>query len=234
MTHVSSVIITIDGPAGTGKSSVSQQLADRLGFQCLDTGAMYRCVTLLSIRESIDPLDGDALVAALSHHTISFDWNATPPHVLLDGMQVEDEIRGPEVAQRVSVVATVGAVREAMVAAQRGIAQTHRGLISEGRDQGSVVFPDAQVRFFLVADASIRARRRVDQLHRQGKDADFAAIESEIRSRDELDAGRAIGPLMCPDGAIEVDTSALSLEQVVDRLEQEVRRRVDAAALASC
>ncbi|MCH2142350.1 MAG: (d)CMP kinase [Phycisphaerales bacterium] len=234
MTTASSVIITIDGPAGTGKSSVSHQLAKRLGLQCLDTGAMYRCVTLMSIRESIDPLDGDALVAALEQHSIEFDWDVTPPQVLLDGLGVEDEIRGPEVAQRVSIVATVGVVREAMVTAQRRIAAAHRGIISEGRDQGSVVFPDADVRFFLIADASIRARRRVSQLQAQGKHADLDTIEAEIRSRDEIDSGRAIGPLVCPDGAVEIDTTELTLHQVVDRLEHEVRHRVDAAVLASC
>jgi cytidylate kinase len=228
------IIITIDGPAGSGKSTVSQQLAKRLGLQCLDTGAMYRSLTLLAIRESIDPQDGRALVGALNAHTIGFDWSADPPHVLLDGQIVEDEIRGPEVAQLVSVVSTVGQVREAMVTAQRQIALSHRRLISEGRDQGSVVFPDAQVRFFLSADPSTRARRRVEQLKRKGKPADLVTIEAEIMSRDSIDSSRAIGPLRCPHGAIEVDTSNLSLESVVDQLEREVRARLDSDALASC
>lgn len=228
------LIITIDGPAGTGKSTAADQLARRLGLSCLDTGAMYRCVALLAMRGGVDPSDAIGLVDMLGEHSIDFDWSAVPPQILLDGVQVEGDIRSAEVGKVVSLVAAVPEVRESMVAAQRSIAQFHPRLVSEGRDQGSVVFPDAQMRFFLDADVAERARRRVRQLEARASAVDAQAVEAEILARDRMDSTRQVGPLTRPEGAIVIDTSALSLEEVVDRLEQNVRAAVPATVLEPC
>lgn len=228
------VVITIDGPAGTGKSSVAARLARRLGLSCLDTGAMYRCVSLLALRHGVDPSDGPALVDLVEAHDISFDWTLEPPRVRLDGADVEREIRGDEVAGVVSIVAAVGAVREAMVRAQRAIADAHPRLVSEGRDQGSVVFPDAEVRFFLDADPAERARRRALQVSPDASASEIAAVQQQILARDHLDSTRAVGPLTTPEGAVVVDTTQMTLDEVVDHLEGRVRELVATEVLESC
>ncbi|MCP4758324.1 MAG: (d)CMP kinase [Planctomycetes bacterium] len=228
------LIVTIDGPAGTGKSAVSGLLADRLGIGCLDTGAMYRSVALLAIRTGSDPADAASLLKLIETHDINFDWDSRPPVAMIDGAPVEEFIRSPEVGQVVSIVAAVPAVRAAMVEAQRRIAEKQHQLVSEGRDQGSVVFPDAEVRFFMTADVSIRAARRVLQLQNAGKDVDPAAVRSEIDTRDAIDSSRSVGPLMCPVGAIQVDTSNLTLDEVVDRLETDVRTRLANSVQPPC
>jgi cytidylate kinase len=223
------VLVTIDGPAGCGKSSVARDLARRLGAAVLDTGAMYRAAALLAIRSGVDPSQGDRVAALLGEHPISFDWGADPPRITLDGEPVEEEIRSAPVTAAASIVAGQAPVRMALVAAQRREAHRHLRLVSEGRDQGSVVFPDAIVRFFLDAPVEERARRRAGQLVAAGRPADERAIGEAIRRRDELDRTREVGPLVRPAGAVVIDTGSLSLEQVVDRLEQEVRRALAAA-----
>jgi len=228
------LIVTIDGPAGTGKSAVSGLLADRLGIGCLDTGAMYRSVALLALRTGADPADGPSLLKLIEAHDINFDWDLRPPVVMIDGDPVEALIRSPEIGEIVSIVAAVPVVRAALVEAQRRIAEEQLRLVSEGRDQGSVVFPDAEVRFFLTADASVRANRRVLQLQQAGKSPDPAAVRAEIDTRDAIDSSRSVGPLMCPAGAIQVDTSALTLDEVVDRLERDVRARLADSVQPPC
>jgi cytidylate kinase len=228
------LIVTIDGPAGTGKSAVSQQLAERLGLDCLDTGAMYRCVALLALRTNLDPADEAGLMKLIETHTIGFDWEPHPPTILLDEEPVEGDIRTGDVGRVVSIVAALPKVRGAMVQRQRAIADAHPRLVSEGRDQGSVVFPDAEVRFFVTADAEIRIQRRVRQLESRGRTVDVAAIRAEIEGRDSLDSSRAVGPLVCPVGAIAIDTSAVGLVGVVEQLEQAVRSRVSEAVLRPC
>lgn len=227
------LIVTIDGPAGTGKSAVSHRLAAELGIACLDTGAMYRCVALLADRERLDAADASSIMPAIEAHSIDFDWSATPPAARLDGEPVGAAIRTPEIGRLVSVVAAVPEIRMAMVAAQRRIADTHPRLVTEGRDQGSVVFPDAEVRFYLTADARVRAQRRTRQLRATGHEADEAEVLRAIEARDALDMSREIGPLIRPEGAILVDTTHMSREQVVQRLAREVRSIVD-GAVGSC
>jgi cytidylate kinase len=217
------LIITIDGPAGTGKSTVAAGLAKRLGLARLDTGAMYRTVALLSIREHIDPADGDALVAAIQRHELRCDLASDPPRMLLDGEDVEPAIRQADVGAIVSEVSVPPQVRQAMVDMQRATARAYPRLVSEGRDQGSVVFPEAQARFFLTADASERVKRRVRQLRARGVDVDEAAIAAEINHRDRIDGGRAVAPLVCPEGAIRLDTTGLRREEVIDVMEASVR-----------
>jgi cytidylate kinase len=217
-------IITIDGPAGTGKSTVAHRLAQRLGLEFLDTGAMYRAAALIAIEGGLDPASGGALADAIERAGLHFDWSMSPPGVFLGEREVGRRIREADVAEIVSTVAAQPEVRAVLVAAQRRIAATHPGLVTEGRDQGSVVFPDASVRFYLDADPVIRAERRAAQLHRAGLAADPAIVQREIERRDRLDSARSDGPLIKPAGAIEVDTGVRTIDEVVDVLESEVRR----------
>jgi cytidylate kinase len=212
------IIITIDGPAGSGKSTVAHRLAERLSLEVLDTGAMYRAVALIGIEQDIDPADGPALAAATLDSDMRFDWKTDPPRLHLGDRDVGDRIRDMDVSSIVSIVAAQKPVRDALVQQQRRIADEHPHLVTEGRDQGSVVFPDAPVRFFLDADVAERARRRVAQLIESGKEVDEAQIIADIERRDRIDSTRADGPLHCPEGAISVNTSDLKIEEVVDVL----------------
>ena len=217
------IIVTIDGPAGTGKSSAASQLADRLGFDMLDTGAMYRAVALLAVEQQIDPHHEFALAVAMDRATLDVDFSSRPPTILLDKRDVRDRIRDADVNVAVSVVARQPALRAAMVEAQRVIGRAHPRLVTEGRDQGSVVFPDAVVRFYLDAHPEVRARRRVDQMRAQGRPADYEAVLRAIQQRDHLDETRVDGPLVCAPGAQRIDTSGLTLDQVVLELESRTR-----------
>lgn len=215
------VIITIDGPAGTGKSSVARLLARRLGLDFLDTGAMYRAAAALSIDRGVT--DEAELIALVERARIRFDWLKDPPEVLAFGASLAGRIRDPDVTAIVSPIASIGALRKVMVGKQRAIAREHPRLVTEGRDQGSVVFPDAHVKFYLDASAEERARRRAEQLRAEGRPADEERLKLEIVERDRCDMQRADGPLVVPAGALIIDTSALSRDEVVDRLEKEVR-----------
>jgi len=220
------VIITIDGPAGTGKSTVARELAARLGLEFLDTGAMYRAAALIAIERGIDPADGTALAEAVREADMHFDWSADPPRLMLGERDISDAIRSLTVSGVVSTVASQTAVRRVLVEQQRAIAAAHPRLVSEGRDQGSVVFPDAPVHFFLEADVTVRAGRRAEQLASSGEPVDRQRVVEDIKSRDRLDASRRDGPLMKPDDAIVVDTTRKSVQEVVDAMENHVRRAV--------
>ncbi|MEM7228692.1 MAG: (d)CMP kinase [Planctomycetota bacterium] len=228
------VIITIDGPAGTGKSTVSHRLAQRLGLEFLDTGAMYRAITLLAINEGIDPADGEAVADAALHAELHFDWTTSPPRIMLGEQDVGERIREHDVNHVVSVVAAQSRVREVLVDLQRRIASRHPRLVTEGRDQGSVVFPDAPVRFFLHAAVDVRANRRANQMQQAGRDVDRDRLVDEIRRRDHLDSTRSDGPLTRPDGAVDIDTNALTIDEVVDVLEREVRLRLPKLGSDAC
>ena len=220
------LIVTIDGPAGSGKSSVAQALADRLGLSVLDTGAMYRTAALACLREGVDPADGATIANLVGTLGIEVDFGRTPPEVRLGGVPVGDAIRSTEVESIVSVVAAQPEVREALVTVQRQVARAHPRLVTEGRDQGSVVFPNAAVRFFLTASAENRAARRQAQLEAEGRHEDPEGVLRRIRDRDRIDENRPDSPLVNPEGAIEVQTDTLGFEEVVDRLEQVVREQV--------
>lgn len=226
------IIITIDGPAGTGKSSVARALASRLGLDFLDTGAMYRAAAAIVIDRSVPRADVAQVIRTVAGADLSFDWSADPPVVMAWGRPLADaRLRTADVTEIVSEVASIPELRRHMVAKQRLIAEQHRRLVSEGRDQGSVVFPDAAVKFYLDADPGVRARRRSEQLRAKGvtgPEADVGSLLSEIIERDQSDSSRAVGPLVCPADAVRVDTSTLSFDQVVDALEDEVRLRVAA------
>jgi cytidylate kinase len=219
-------IITIDGPAGTGKSSVARELAAHIGLDFLDTGAMYRAAAAIVIDHGIDRADIDAIVAKVAGADLHFDWTADPPTILAWDRPIAQRIRDADVTSIVSPIAAIGKLREHMVRKQRIIANQHPRLVSEGRDQGSVVFPDADAKFYLDADPLVRARRRAEQLRAEGRPADEASLLREIIERDRSDSTRHDGPLVCPDDAIVIDTSYMTREQVVQRLEEEVRVRI--------
>lgn len=227
------VIITIDGPAGTGKSTVAHRLALALGLEFLDTGAMYRAAALVAIDLDVAPDDGPALAAALGAMRLRFDWESDPPRTLLDERDVSARIREADVNDVVSIVAAQPAVREVLVNHQRAIASEHPRLVTEGRDQGSVVFPDAPLRIYLDADVAVRARRRQAQLASAGVTVDPAVVISGLRERDRIDSTRRDGPLTRPEGAVTVDTTHRSEDQVVERLVEIAREQLPEAGLGS-
>jgi cytidylate kinase len=213
-----SPVVTIDGPAGAGKSTVACRLAQRLGWTLLDTGAMYRCVALASVRAGILPDDD----RALGELTALLRVELTPGRVLLEGLDVSREIRTPEISTRASEVAQRASVRSQLVAWQRQFAAEH-GVVTEGRDQGTVVFPDALLKVFLTASPDERAARRSDQLAGGGPARDRADVLAQQLERDRRDASRAAAPMRPADDALIVDTSGLDIDQVVGFLEGLVR-----------
>ncbi len=218
------LIVTLDGPAGSGKSTVARRLARRLGLDFLDTGAMYRGLTAKAMDRGIDVVaEGYAVVELARHATILFDWAVDPPRLMINDSDVTDRLRDRDVTDAVSDVAALPAVRQVLVDAQRRIGRDHPCLVTEGRDQGSVVFPDAEVKFYLDASPRVRAERRAEQLRELGKAVDFDALHESIMLRDRKDSTRQTGPLICPDDAQRIDTSGMRLDEVVDLLEQRVR-----------
>ncbi|MFK7960145.1 MAG: (d)CMP kinase [Phycisphaerales bacterium] len=224
--HTAQLIITIDGPAGTGKSSVAHRLARRLGLDFLDTGAMYRGAALVALETGVDPSDGPGLAAALEHCGMRFDWTADPPRIMLGDRDISPRIREMDVSGMVSIVAAQPEVRRMLIAWQRRIGGEHPRLVTEGRDQGSAVFPAAPVKFYMHADVDVRAERRVRQLEASGRTVATDDVRQDIRRRDELDTTRADSPLVRPDAAVDVDTSSRTLDEVVDLMEAEVRARL--------
>ncbi|MFO0844020.1 MAG: (d)CMP kinase [Gemmataceae bacterium] len=215
------MIVTIDGPAGAGKSSAAKALAGRLGFEFLDTGAMYRAVALAATRAGVALDDHAALEALLVRVRLEMPAG----RVVLDGEDVSGLIRTPEVSAGSSVVAASAAVRPRLAALQRRLAEG-RDVVCEGRDQGTVVFPDAGCKFFLVADPEERLRRRARELEARGAAVDLDALRRDQAERDRRDAGRQLAPMRPADDAVLLDSTALTLEQVVGRMEQETRRRM--------
>jgi CMP/dCMP kinase len=224
------MIITIDGPAGTGKSTVARIVAERLGVHFLDTGAMYRAIALEALRRqaNLDDARGLSFIAKLAK--IGFDWNKRPPTVLLNGEPVGHLLRAAEPTRAASYIAAVPAIREMMVEQQRAIGKQLGSLVTEGRDQGSVVFPDAQLKFYLDATPAERARRRVAQLRARGEIVDQQEIQDQIVARDTRDASRTVGPLAVPKGAEIIDTTELTQDQVVAHI---LNRAADLSASSS-
>lgn len=217
------MIVTIDGPAGTGKSTVARAVAQRLGFDFLDTGAMYRAIGLEALRRRADLNDPRELGFIAQHCRIEFDWKQSPPAVLLNGEVVTHLLRSGEATRAASYVATVPAIRHRLVEQQREIGRGHRGLVTEGRDQGSVVFPEAQFKFYLDAEPTERAHRRARQLRERGEIVDEREIYEEMLDRDRRDTGRAIAPLTVPADAFRIDTTGMTQDQVVNRIVGTVR-----------
>lgn len=209
-------IVAIDGPAGAGKSTVARAVARRLGFRFLDTGAMYRAHTLLALRIGLPNDDCVGAGAIAEAMTLIFE----PGGVLLaNGSDVTEEIRSSEVTLNVSAFSAMPEVRRAISREQRLIGAAG-DLVCEGRDMGSVVFPEAQVKIFLDASVDVRAERRHTELKTKGSDVSFDDIRSDIERRDALDSGRETAPLVCTDGHIRVDTSKMNQDQVIDHVLQ--------------
>jgi CMP/dCMP kinase len=209
------VIVTIDGPAGAGKSTVARGVALRLGVGYLDTGAMYRALTWLAQERGVPASDGAALSALAGEHPVRLDPTPAGSRVHIAGRDVTGDIRGPRVSAQVSEVSAHPEVRARMVAAQRAACATGDWVL-EGRDVGSTVCPDATVKVFLTASAEQRARRRHAELAAAGAEVPAEEVLADVRRRDELDSTRAASPLRVPDGAVVVDSSALAAEDVVE------------------
>lgn len=220
-------IVAIDGPAGAGKSTVSRLLARRLGFALVDTGAIYRCVALQATREGI-ALDDDARLASLlADIHVAFRMVDGENHVFLDGNDVSAEIRAPAMSMAASSVSSRPVVRARLLQLQRRLAlEASAGAILEGRDIGTVVFPDADAKFFLEASSTVRARRRFEELFQRGTESTIDAVLSEQNKRDHDDTSRAISPLRPADDAERVDSTALPLSEVVRGLEATIRARM--------
>ncbi|MEW5813657.1 MAG: (d)CMP kinase, partial [Actinomycetota bacterium] len=208
-----SVVIAIDGPAGTGKSTVARGLATALGARYLDTGAMYRIVTLSALRQGVDLDDPAAIAAAVRDTDMSVGHDPAEDRSSLAGEDVSAEIRGDAVTKAVSAVSAVPEVRSRLVALQRGLADGAGPVVVEGRDIGTVVLPDADVKIFLTASAEERARRRNDQNVASGLPDDYDAVLADVRRRDHLDSTRAVSPLRAADDALVVDTSDMTQDQ---------------------
>jgi cytidylate kinase len=213
------LLIAIDGPAGAGKSATARELAVRLALPYLDTGAMYRAVALVARRAGLGPALDDqgqrAVVGFAERLGVSFSGDPRAQRVMLDGEDVTDALRAPEVSQMASVVSAIPEVRREMVRRQRDLAARTGGVV-EGRDIGTVVFPDATLKVFLTAEPEVRARRRLDELARRGVVASWEDVLEDQRERDRRDSTRRDSPLRPAEGAVIVDTSRLSLAGVVD------------------
>jgi len=216
------MIVAIDGPAATGKSTSAKLVAQKLGFTYMDTGAMYRCVTLSVLRNHIALADEEALQLLIQEMDIHFDKTGDKLVVCLNKEDVSTLIRKPEVTSHVSAVSALPQVRNHMVAIQRKIAK-NQDCVIEGRDIGTIVFPKADVKFFLVADDIIRARRRQLDLKAIGEERTIDELVEEICRRDRFDSERSHSPLKKADDAVEVDTSQLTIDEQVDFMVNKVR-----------
>jgi cytidylate kinase len=214
------MIVTIDGPAGAGKSSVARLVAAHLGFRFLDTGAMYRAVTLAALRAGLEGNDGEQIHQLAAGLTMELRG----PRTILDGEDVSAEIRTPEVSSHVHLAADNAKVRELLVEMQRRWAG-ETDVVAEGRDQGTVAFPQAECKIFLTASAGERARRRHAELVQQGQSVTFEEVLAQQEERDRRDASRPVGALIRAADAVEVVTDGLTFEQVVDKLVEIVKER---------
>ena len=225
---MNAVVVAVDGPAGTGKSSVSRGLAHALRARYLDTGAMYRIVTLAVLRAGIDLTDQDAVAAVASTTKLSVGFDPDEDRSYLDGEDVSSEIRGDQVTKAVSAVSSVPAVRTRLVDLQRTLAGGPGSVVVEGRDIGTVVLPDADVKIYLTASAETRARRRNDQNVAGGFIDDYDSVLADVRRRDYLDSTRAVSPLRAASDAVVVDTSEMTESEVIAHLLQLIKQRSEA------
>jgi CMP/dCMP kinase len=218
------LVITIDGPAGAGKSTVARMLARRLGLAYVDSGATYRAAALKVLESGVSLEDDEEIVRVVGLAEIGFVPRQPQPQVLLDGKDVTAKIRTAQVTQAASRVSRLPAVRKKLIALQRSLVK-HPGVVMEGRDIGTVVFPGAQLKIFLEADLIERARRRDQQNKEQGRPSTPLNASAEIASRDERDAQRQISPLAAAEDAAIIDTTDLSAEQVVERILELARKK---------
>jgi cytidylate kinase len=215
---MANLVITIDGPAASGKSTVARLLAERIGASFLDTGAMYRAVTLAAINSGVDMSDEEKLLGVLDNRKLQFTCKEGRMVVFIDGIDVTERLRRPDVTDNARYIASAVKLREKLVEMQRQFAAREKKIVTEGRDQGTVAFPEADVKFFLTADVKERARRRRDEMRMQGGSENLEKIQRAIEDRDKSDRKRTVGPLRPAEGAIVIDTTDLSIEEVVEKL----------------
>lgn len=218
------MIITIDGPAGSGKSTTARKLAARLGIPYLDTGAMYRVVTLAALEDGVDLHDEAALTALAGRDDYQLDLGPTHIRVTLRGRDVTEEIRSMRVNDHTRFIAGSPGVRRILIHKQREIASRLGSLVTEGRDQGTAAFPDADIKFFLDADLSKRAERRLHDLLADGEEVTLEQVLANLDERDRTDSQRPVAPLAVPRGAVRIDTSHLSIHAVLDALVENLQR----------
>ncbi len=227
MSERTGCMVAIDGPAGAGKSTVARAVARRAGCTYIDTGAMYRAVAYGALLDGLQVGSDDRAIGELAGRlTFEFRDADGGDHLFVDGEDVEGPIRTPEIGNLSSSVSTIPAVREHLVAAQRRMAET-RSVVMEGRDIGTIVFPDALLKVFLTASAEERARRRYEQLIAGGEDVSFERVLANQRERDERDSSRAIAPLRRAEDAVEVNSDGMTVEQVIDRVVELLERRLE-------
>lgn len=220
------LIVAIDGPAGAGKSTVAKRLAQRLGLSLVDTGAIYRCVALKARRAGVALDDDVGLAEIVGRLDVSFRWRGDENRVLLDGEDVSEEIRQPENSTAASQAASRAPVRAGLLELQRRLGRAaERGAVLEGRDIGTVVFPDAAVKVFLSADPSVRAARRHAELAERGASTSLGQVLAEQNQRDKEDSERAVAPLRAAPDAVRLDSSDLDAATVVERIESLIRAR---------
>lgn len=218
------LIVAIDGPAGSGKSTVTHLLAKRLGYTHIDTGALYRAVGLKSVEKNIPPENGVELGKLAASSNLEFHWIKGSNHIFLDGVDVSSKIRTPEISTLASKISAHPEVRQALLGLQRSLGE-QGGVVLEGRDIGTVVFPRADVKFYLTASVDSRARRRMVELEEKGLYHEFEEVKKQVVERDRGDTERKAAPLRKAPDAIEIDTTEMTIEQVVDTLVKEVRKR---------
>ncbi|MCQ2031793.1 (d)CMP kinase [Stutzerimonas zhaodongensis] len=219
-------VITIDGPSGSGKGTVAALLAAKLGWNFLDSGALYRLLAFAARNHGVDLTNEEALKLLAAHLDVQFGASKSGDgmHIVLEGEDVTQAIRNEQVGAGASQVAALPVVREALLQRQKAFREPP-GLVADGRDMGTVVFPDAALKIFLTASAEERARRRYLQLKGKGDDVNLASLLDEIRARDERDTGREVAPLRPADDAVQLDSTKLSIEQVLGQILSEVANR---------
>ena len=218
------LIVAVDGPSGTGKSTMCRALAKRLDAKYVDTGAMYRVATLAVLRAGVDPADTAKVIEATADLPLEVSDDPDSTEVLFAGEDVKGEIRGAEVTKHVSAVSAIPEVRVNLVELQRKLAREAGRAIVEGRDIGTVVLPDAPAKVFMTASAEVRAKRRYDQDVAAGREADFDAVLADVQRRDQADSSRATSPLKPADDAVLVDTSEMTPDEVLAALTEVVER----------
>ncbi len=218
-------VITVDGPSGAGKGTLCMILAEKLGFHLLDSGAIYRVLALAAIHHGVDLESEDALVPLAMHLDVQFIAEGELVKVILEGEDVSKELRKEETGMAASKVAALPRVREALLRRQRAFADGH-GLVADGRDMGTVVFPSAKAKIFLDASAEERARRRFKQLQLKGLDGKFDALLSEIQERDDRDRNRPVAPLRPAEDALVLDSTEMSIDEVVEKALQYIESKL--------